>query len=311
MAADDSLEYILTLKHTGIPGIVVSSVLSFVLLLNVLGTIGSITWRFPRLTVGQTRSLMSPNKRALLVSFMISLVLVDFISIHAWRAISGDGACVPPPDWFLLWSTGIILNSICLLVAWLHAPYVAVMIRTSVNSFTFLTLFYLFSCLARDQFCGSMFVVIPSLITGVINVFMVQRSLCLDVEEMETLQEVVGKTIARMTQGPVSHDKDSISVYMNVETDEESLRSPRQRAFPSDCVSVTLGTPRDVPMQTFKEPYTRRKQRKADRLEFLRRFISEEEEDERLRGEDVDWESSYFSEEEIQECEYGKRKGNP
>ena len=247
----DDQGYLLSLEHAGIPGIIFSSLVSCVSMFYIVGTIVSVTWKLPQLTVKQTRALMTPNRRMVLISFLLSMILMDFMSIHAWRILSGDGACIPSPDWFLLWTSVVILNTFCLITAWLHPPYSLVMIHTSVVSSAYMVLYYLFTCLARNQFCGSMFVAIPSMITGVINIFMVPTALHIPMEDFESLHEVVGKTIARITHGPVAKDKDSVSVYLSPhddhdaeEEDEEEGGYSRNRRFGMDFESVSLSTPR-------------------------------------------------------------------
>lgn len=229
---DDDAAYALSLKHAGVPGLVASLVVSAISVGFVLGTIVSVTWKLPKLTAAQTRALMAPNRRVVLISFLVSLLLVDFMSIHAWRLLGGDGACIPSPDWFMLWSAGTVLAAICLLTAWLHPPYAPAMIHTAVVAYALIVLYYLFTTLARNQFCGSMFVATPSLIMGVVNIFMIPQPLRLDLDEFESLPQVVGRTIARVTRGPVSHDPESVSVHLNLD-DPPPSRHSKPRSDPA------------------------------------------------------------------------------
>jgi hypothetical protein len=63
-------------------------------------------------------------------------------------------------------------------------------------------------------------------------------------KEFESLHEVVGKTIARITHGPVSKDNDSVSVYLTPHEDEEEGGYSRDRRLGIDFESVSLSTPR-------------------------------------------------------------------
>lgn len=210
----EGLSHVLSLKHDGAIGIVLSIFSSLVSTVYSVGLIVSISWKIPTMTVRQTRSLMSPNRRMILVSFMLSFMLVDFMSIHAWRFLPGSGACVPTPDWFMLWCMGNILNVVCLVFAWIHPPFSMALIHASIIASAYLVLYYLFSCFAMDRFCGSMFVAVPCVIAGVVNIFAVPESLQIPMEEFVSLGEHVGRAVARITQGPVVGDKDSVSVYL-------------------------------------------------------------------------------------------------
>jgi len=245
----------MSLKHDHVVGIVLSSLSTVVSMFYILGTIVAVTWKIPRLSVEQTRSLMSPHRRMMLITFLLSLVLVDFMTVHAWRILRGDGACVPPPDWFMLWSMGNQLSAICLITAWLHPPYALAMIHTSVISSTLLVLFYLFTTLARNKFCGSMFVVIPSMVTGLCNVFAVPAPLRLSIDEFESLPQVVGRTLVSLTRGAVATDNDSLRVYLNVD-DASEYRSKDEFA------SVALDDS-STPRRSSRRRSSRRRQSRA------------------------------------------------
>jgi len=250
MGDDENALYFLSLEDAGIPGIIFSSIVSLAAFFYVMGMVVSITWKLPKMTVEQTRALMTPNQRMVMISFLLSLLLMDFMSIHAWRILSGDGACIPTPDWFMLWASGTFLNIICLVTAWLHPPYSAALIRTSTVSSAYIVLYYLFTCLARNQFCGSVFVSIPSLVTGVTNIFVIPNTLCIDIDEFESPFNRIGRAIARVTRGPVAQDRDSLSVYYNPAELEEGCDKATHGTNNSEYETVTLDTPRRTSTRT-------------------------------------------------------------
>lgn len=265
---DDEVTFILSLKHDGVLGIVLSIISSVMLVFYVFGTLVSVVWRFPRLSVAQTRALMSPNRRMILTSFLMTLILVDFMTVHAWRFLGGDGACVPTPDWFMLWATGNFFNVISMVAGWLHAPYSMALVQSSVSSSAYLAMFYLFSCFARNRFCGSMFVAVPCVITGITNVYFIPKTLQIPIDNFRSLPEMVGRTVARITHGAVTGDRDGVSVFLNNNNNSGIPFADSVHEFEEVDLSSSSRDPRkSVEMTTFRgrSPTRRRTRKRTDK----------------------------------------------
>jgi hypothetical protein len=146
--------------------------------------------------------------------FMGSMLLTDFFCVHAWRIISDDGACVPSFDWFTLWGLGSLINVVFVVTAWLYPPYTLVMLRTTIISSAFLVIYYIVSCVSRGEFCGSMFVAIPSMTIGIVNILAVPDKLCVfrEFDEEYDVYSEAGEKVAKAYSG-VGGGNGSISVY--------------------------------------------------------------------------------------------------
>lgn len=229
---------VLTLKDMGSAGVALATVSTCATLFYTLGVIITVAWRPPRLTLREMQGLMSHNRRFLMIAFMASMLLTDFFSVHAWRLIAEDGACTPSFDWFTLWGLGSMINVVFVITAWLYPPYTLAMLRTVIVSAGFLVMYFIASCLARGEYCGSMFVAAPSMVLGVINIVAVPDKLCVfrNFEEEYDIYSDVEDKVARMYTG-AGGGSGSISVFYGKDisspfTEEEiSVQQPVDNVF--------------------------------------------------------------------------------
>ena len=170
---DDLLGYVLSVKHSGWVGVVVSLVSSLFLLVYVGMTLISILWKMPLLDKDHARVLIGTKRRMIVTLFVVTLPIMDVSTIYAWRILPVHSGCQPPPDYFLLWFTVNVLNVITMLVAWFYVPYAQVMIYLPQVLYTVLAAFYILTGIARDQICGSTFAVLIPFVLGMICVYFV------------------------------------------------------------------------------------------------------------------------------------------
>lgn len=173
MGCDSFLEYSLSVKHSEWIGITFSAVSSLFLYVYVLMTLITNIWRTPLLNRTQTKILVGPQRRMMVILFTLSLPIMDVSTIYSWRLLPGHAGCPPPADYFLLWVLTNILNVVTMTVAWFYVPYAQVMIYLPQVLYTILAAFYILMSIARDHICGTTFVVLIPLVLGLVCVYFV------------------------------------------------------------------------------------------------------------------------------------------
>lgn len=213
----DGCGYLLDIKHSGYSGFVVSLVGTIGVLVNLVLTCIFIFWRFPRLTSRQTRAMMSQTRRILFILFICLLIPFDFFAFHAWRILPGDIGCVPKADWAMVWICASGINSINLLVACLNKSYTLAMIYVNSVSYVLCVYYYMFSAISDNNVCGTMFVALPTIVVGTINLYMLPRYLTIEFEQDPTHTTLYDQTLERLgtiTESP-SDDNTGHSVYLS------------------------------------------------------------------------------------------------
>lgn len=190
---------------------------ALIVLGNVVSTMVFVLWRFPLLTKVQNRALLNPTRRFVFFMFWASIVLFEGMALHSWRILPGDSVCYAEPSWILLWIGNGMLCSINIVIACSRPPYTLVMLYTNTVSTTYAVYFYVFMVLSHNNICGTLFISIPVVFVGIINVYMVPEMLTLVIPKKPDKISVVDEALNKIGLIHIedSADGDSVRFCMN------------------------------------------------------------------------------------------------
>lgn len=209
--------YLLDVRHSGFSGFIITLIATSGILVNLLLTCVFTLFKFPRLSVSQTRRLMTKTRRNIYLVFLASLIPFDFFAVHAWRFLPGEAACIPKSDWVMVWIFASVMGIVNMMIAVVHRPYTLVMLHTNNVFYSVGVLYYMFSTISDNYLCGSLLVALPTLIVGVISMYMVPDYLTLMFRSESTDTEVYDESLRMvgMVREGVSGDQGSVSAYID------------------------------------------------------------------------------------------------
>lgn len=221
MGCDELLEYALSPHHAGWIGVSIGVASSLFLWIYALMALITCVWRTPLLNRRQTKILVGPYRRMMVILFTLSLPVMDFAVIHSWRLFPSRSGCPPPPDYLLTWTLVNALNLCTMGVAWFYVPYAQVMLYLPSVLYTFMAALYILMGVARTQICGTTFVVLLPLMLGAVAVYYIPIGMRVSKERLCKRVVAVNKVRSSMEHELYSLDDDDVE---SCGTDEELMR---------------------------------------------------------------------------------------
>src|SRR6056297_3014178 len=201
-----SSEEIINIKDDSAVSLTLSTLSCFFVILNATINIVCLSYKFPLLTKIQTKMLMNPTRKFLLFIYHFGLILFGLFAIHSWRFLPSDASCHVETDWFMVWVCNGVISVVNNMIGCFKPHYVLIMIYINIISSTYVIYYYMFMVLAQNNLCGTMFIAIPVMLLGVINLYMVPELLTLHIPKAPESVNVLDDSLNRI--GILNFEKD-------------------------------------------------------------------------------------------------------
>jgi len=158
-------------------------------------------------------------------------ILFDMMAIHSWRVLPEDAACFPETGWVMIWISCNILSFVNLMIAGLKPIYSLIMLYINVVSYSYMVYYYMFMVIGQNNVCGTMFVALPMLIVGFINIYMVPELLILNIPEKPERIDVVDDAMRRIGVINLDNHHKSDSIRFSYDKNVTSPQTNKQESL--------------------------------------------------------------------------------